>query len=83
MRRHTQAAAARVPPVLEAKLTAWWRENHRGLLLPQLYRGHRHVWTSIDMGCSVCQVCGIAHVCASPENLVKCEEVAQVHGGLA
>lgn len=72
-------AHERLPLVLEAKLTAWWKENHRGLLLPPMYPGHRHVWTGIDMGCTVCRVCGIAHVCASAQNVVKCEEIVQVN----
>ena len=72
----------RLPPVLEAKLTAWWKENHRGLLLPPMYPAHRHVWTEIDMGCTVCRVCGIAHVCGSAQNLVKCNEIVQVNPGV-
>ena len=41
-------------------------------MFPPMYKGHEHVWSTINSECVGCTKCGVVHLCSSPCNIVPC-----------
>jgi len=54
------------------QIDEWWMRWHLTFLFPPMYRGHTHVWKSINSECVGCIACGVVHLCSSPSNIVPC-----------
>ena len=84
MRRRKEQMKHRIETIdiedkLLKKIKSWWNVNASSLLLPPMYDSHRHVWEYIDMGCSVCRVCGVVHLCSAKKNVVQCVQIKEGH----
>ena len=55
------------------KIDEWWMRWHLTFMYPPMYRGHKHVWSTINSECVGCTLCGVVHSCSSLANIVPCD----------
>jgi len=58
--------------VTRRKIDEWWMRWHLTFMYPPMYKGHQHMWSTINTECVGCTLCGVVHACGNSNNIVPC-----------